>query len=111
MARPASITGTIEPRLSSVQPLVVTSAPEALYVIYPKTDSWGVQTVPRQLGTFANRQDLPAGWAGLQAEELSALTGVPDALFCHSARFLAVARSFEGALTLARQALDGSEPV
>jgi uncharacterized UPF0160 family protein len=86
---------------------VVTGAPEALYVVAPKSDgTWGVQAVPRVLGQFANRKDLPAAWAGLQAAELSALTGVADARFCHTARFLAVAASREGALALAGLALD-----
>lgn len=84
---------------------VVTQAPEALYVVYPKTDSWGVQAVPVELGKFDNRRDLPEAWAGLQAAELSALTGVEDAMFCHTARFLAVAKSREGVLELVRQAL------
>jgi uncharacterized UPF0160 family protein len=34
---------------------VVTTAPEALYVIYPKSDGWGMQAVPRVLGEFENR--------------------------------------------------------
>ena len=33
------------------------------------------------------------------------MTGVPDAVFCHGARFLAVARSREGVEALARLAL------
>jgi uncharacterized UPF0160 family protein len=84
---------------------VVTGAPAALYVVYPKTDGWGVQAVPAALGTFATRKPLPAAWAGLQAAELAALTGVADAVFCHRARFLAVARSKEGVLALVDQAL------
>jgi uncharacterized UPF0160 family protein len=87
---------------------VVTGAPQALFVVSPKTSGWGVQAVPRELGAFGNRRDLPEAWGGLQAAELSALTGVPDAVFCHSARFLAVAQSREGALELVRQALDGT---
>jgi uncharacterized UPF0160 family protein len=87
---------------------VVTGAPDALYVVYPKSDgSWGAQAVPVALGTFENRRPLPAAWAGLQAAELAALTGVPDAMFCHSARFLAVARSREGVLALVARALAG----
>ncbi|HWT95557.1 MAG TPA: MYG1 family protein [Solirubrobacteraceae bacterium] len=84
---------------------VVTGAPEALYVVYPKTDGWGVQAVPQELGTFVNRKPLPESWAGLQAAELAAETGVEDAVFCHGARFLAVARSREGVMELVRQAL------
>lgn len=85
---------------------VVTEALDALFVLVPKTDgSWGVQAIPKALGTFDNRRDLPAAWAGLNAAELSELTGVADAVFCHTARFIAVAKSREGAAELVRQAL------
>jgi uncharacterized UPF0160 family protein len=61
------------------------------------------------LGSFENRRDLPAAWAGLDGPELAALTGVEDALFCHAKRFLVVARSREGIDALAAQALaDGA---
>jgi uncharacterized UPF0160 family protein len=85
---------------------VVTQAPEALYVMYPKTDGWGMQAVPQELGAFANRRDLPAAWAGLSGDELAAATGVPDAVFCHTARFYVSAGSREGIIELARRALD-----
>jgi uncharacterized UPF0160 family protein len=84
---------------------VVTSAPDALYVIYPKSDGWGMQAVPRVLGEFANRKDLPAEWAGHGGAELAAITGVPDAIFAHGKRFYVSAGSREGILALAAQAL------
>jgi len=84
---------------------VVTGAPDALFVVYPKADGWGMQAVPRELGEFANRRDLPADWAGLAGEELAAVTGVPDAVFCHSSRFYVSARTREGIAELARRAL------
>ena len=84
---------------------VVTGAPEALLVVYPKSDGWGLHAVPTQLGAFANRRDLPAAWAGLQGESLVAVTGVADAIFAHSARFYASAASRDGVLALARLAL------
>jgi uncharacterized UPF0160 family protein len=87
---------------------VVTGAPEALFVMYPKSDGWGMQAVPRELGEFANRRDLPAEWAGLSGEELAAVTGVADAVFCHSARFYVSARSRDGIAELARRALAAS---
>jgi len=62
--------------------------------------------VPRELGGFANRRDLPADWAGLSGDALAAATGVPDAVFCHTARFYVSARSREGIAELARRALD-----
>ena len=88
--------------------VVVSTAPDALFVVYPKRQGWGLEAVPRVLGSFENRRDLPAEWAGLDGPELAALTGVEDALFCHAKRFLAVARSREGIDTLAEQALAGS---
>jgi uncharacterized UPF0160 family protein len=89
--------------------VVVTTAPDALFVMYPKRQGWGLEAVPHALGSFDNRRDLPAAWAGLDGPELARLTGVEDALFCHGKRFLVVARSREGIEALAEQALaDGA---
>ncbi|HEY4280962.1 MAG TPA: MYG1 family protein [Conexibacter sp.] len=88
---------------------VLASAPEALFVVYPREEDWGLQAVPRVLGEFANRKDLPEAWAGLTGDELAAVTGVADARFCHSGRFMCVAGSRDGVMALAAQALaDGS---
>ena len=84
---------------------VVSTAPDALFVMYPKSDGWGVQAVPRTLGAFGNRLDLPADWAGHSGAELAAVTGVPDAIFCHPARFYASAGSREGITALIERAL------
>ncbi len=85
--------------------VVVTTAPDALYVLYPKRLGFGLEAVPRELGSFENRRDLPEPWAGLDGPELAALTGVDDALFCHAKRFLVVAGSREGIGRLAELAL------
>jgi uncharacterized UPF0160 family protein len=106
-----AITGAVDPRIIELDrrlpwfEAVVTGAPEALYVIYPKSDGWGLQAVPRELGSFVNRKDLPAAWAGLDGPALAEVTGVPDAMFCHAARFVAAAQSREGAAELVRQAV------
>lgn len=84
---------------------VVEEAPEARLVFYPKSDGWGMVAVPAAAGSFDNRMDLPASWAGLTDAELVAETGVPDALFAHTARFYASASSREGIIALARLAL------
>jgi uncharacterized UPF0160 family protein len=86
---------------------VVTTAPEALFVVYPKTDGWSLQAVPRELGDFTNRLDLPAEWAGLSGAELAGVTGVPDAVFVHSKRFYASASSRSGILALVELAFAG----
>jgi uncharacterized UPF0160 family protein len=85
---------------------VVKTAPDALYVVYPKADGWGMQAVPVALGEFDNRKDLPEPWAGHAGADLAAITGVPDAMFAHAKRFYASAGSRDGILALARQALD-----
>ena len=85
--------------------VVVGESAEALFVIYPKRQGYGVEAVPAELGTFENRRDLPEAWAGLENEDLAKVTGVEDSLFCHVKRFLAVAKSREGAERLAALAL------
>jgi uncharacterized UPF0160 family protein len=85
--------------------VVVAQAPDALFVVYPKRQGWGLEAVPRELGSFTNRRDLPEAWAGLDGPELARLTGVGDAVFAHAKRFLVVARSRDGIGALAEQAL------
>jgi uncharacterized UPF0160 family protein len=84
---------------------VITSAPDALYVVYPKADGWGSQAVPREVGSFENRLSFPAGWRGRSGDELVAATGVPDAIFCHAAGFYASAGSREGIVALVAAAI------
>jgi uncharacterized UPF0160 family protein len=85
--------------------VLVPEAPDALFVIYPKRQGFGLEAVPAALGSFENRRDLPAAWGGLEGPDLVAVTGVDDALFCHAKRFLAVASSHEGITRLAELAL------
>ncbi|MBC5781572.1 MYG1 family protein [Ramlibacter sp. USB13] len=89
--------------------VVVQEMPDVRLVIYPETDEGGqrfvLRTVPVAADSFANRMDLPRAWAGLRDAQLVAASGVPDALFCHTNLFIAVARSFEGALRMAELAL------
>jgi uncharacterized UPF0160 family protein len=84
---------------------VLTGAPEALYVIYPKSDGWGLQAVPTAPGSFENRRSLPAEWGGLGSDQLAAATGVDDAVFAHVAGFYASAGSREGITALAKLAM------
>jgi len=107
----AAIARAVDPRVIELdgnmpwRELVITGAPEALYVMYPKADGWGAQAVPVEPGAFGNRRDLPAEWAGHSGEELAAITGVPDAIFAHPARFYVSAGTREGIVALLEQAL------
>lgn len=85
--------------------ILVPEADDALFVIYPKRQGFGLEAVPRELGSFENRRSLPAAWGGLEGADLVAATGVQDALFCHAKRFLAVARTHAGIWRLAELAL------
>jgi uncharacterized UPF0160 family protein len=106
-----AITAATDPRVVELpvnvpwKQVLVPEAPDALFVIYPKRQGFGLEAVPRELGSFENRRDLPAAWGGLEGADLVAVTGVEDALFCHAKRFLAVARSRAGIERLAELAL------
>jgi uncharacterized UPF0160 family protein len=106
-----AIASATDPRLVELpvngpwKQVLVPAAPEALYVIYPKRQGFGLEAVPRELGSFDNRRDLPEAWAGLEGADLVAATGVADALFCHAKRFLVVARTHDAITQLAALAL------
>ncbi|MCK4386957.1 MAG: MYG1 family protein [Candidatus Pacebacteria bacterium] len=81
--------------------------PEPIYVVRTARENklWQVRAIKKMEGSFESCRDLPKKWAGEVDAELVRRTGVPDAIFCHNKRFIAVARSKEGALKLARLAL------
>jgi uncharacterized UPF0160 family protein len=87
--------------------VVVDEMPEVLFVIYPDSDGdqYQVKTVPVEAGSFVSRRDLPKNWSGLRDQELAAVTGVPDSVFCHTNLFIGGARSLAGAIRLAELAL------
>jgi uncharacterized UPF0160 family protein len=81
--------------------------PKVLFVVSHNITEqrYMLHTVPAAADTFEARKDLPAAWGGLRDEELAAATGVPDAGFCHNKLFIAAAKSYDGALKMARLAL------
>lgn len=85
--------------------------PKVLFVISHSVaeQRYVLHTVPVSPESFKARADLPASWAGLRDAELAAVTGVPDAGFCHNGRFIAAVKSYEGARTMARLALQELE--
>lgn len=91
---------------------VLREAPQALFVLYPVwpavRNQWSVQAVPKGFDSFELRRQLPEAWAGKSGEELAAVTGVDDAVFCHAARFLVIAESKAGALRLAQLAMEAA---
>lgn len=85
--------------------------PKVLFVISHSLaeQRYLISTVPLSPDNFDARADLPQAWAGLRDAELAAVTGVPDAGFCHNGRFIASAKSYEGIRAMASLALKAAE--
>ncbi|MEK7177162.1 MAG: MYG1 family protein [Patescibacteria group bacterium] len=80
---------------------------EPMFVVYPDPDKkWRVQAVRDNPHLFENRKDFPSAWGGKTGRELSEITEVSDAIFCHKGLFLCGAQTKEGAISLAKKALD-----
>lgn len=79
---------------------------EVMFIVCKSNSNWKVIAMRKEPCSFENRKSLPEAWAAKRNDELAEITGVPDAVFCHNARFLAVAESKEGALRLAQLALE-----
>lgn len=77
------------------------------FIIFQGSDgNWNVQCVPKILGEFQNRLDLPKEWAGLRNEELAEKTGINDSIFCHVNLFLAVFKTKQSAIKCAEKVLE-----
>lgn len=69
------------------------------YVLFPShDDTWKIIAIPPRLGCFEQKRSLPDEWAGKMGEELEAATGIDGAVFCHKNRFIAVFRTYDGAV-------------
>lgn len=81
--------------------------PEPLFVVFKeKGENWCARAIPKNHNSFENRKDFPTSWAGKRDAALIEITGVPDAVFCHNKLFCAFALSREGAVALAKLALE-----
>ena len=75
--------------------------PEVLLVVSPdESDNgeWIVSTVRKEHGTFEGRVRFPEAWGVYRGSELSAVSGVDDAVFCHKGGFIFVAGSKDGVM-------------
>ena len=79
---------------------------DILFAVFPSNrGGYNVYAVPKELGSFESRKLFPESWAGLKDEDLQKVSGVETATFCHTNRFLSVAKSKEDALKLAEIAI------
>lgn len=77
---------------------------QVLFVIFPDDHRYNLLTVKDSQGN--PKKPLPLEWAGKRDKELAAVTGIEDAIFCHSGRFIAVAKSLAGIKKMARLAAE-----
>ena len=87
---------------------VITRFKEPLFVVMNDglQTTWAVSAIRNDATSYKNRKPLPAAWAGKKGSELGEVTGVGDAFFCHNNRFLIIANSKEGAIKLAKLAVE-----
>lgn len=71
----------------------------ALFVIMPAGSYWKLRGIPPSYDQKMRvRKLLPKHWAGLLEGELSKITKIPGAIFCHKGRFISIWKTKEDAL-------------
>lgn len=86
--------------------IVKAGADHLLFVIHPRDKDWCITGIRKAEGSFEQRADLPAAWAGLSNGNLEAVCGVKGATFCHNGRFIAAANSRDAILAMAEIAVE-----
>ena len=79
---------------------------EPLFVVYGDKEDWSIVAMRKEKNSFGSRKNFPISWGGLSYKDLQKITGVSNAVFCHRALFMAVAKSKEGAVKLAQLAIE-----
>ncbi|PWN95382.1 metal-dependent protein hydrolase [Tilletiopsis washingtonensis] len=87
--------------------LSIPEAEQIIYVVYPdEAGSYRVQAVPEHADSFNSRRALPEQWRGVRDEQLSEKSGIPGCVFVHASGFIGGNKTRDGALQMARKALD-----
>lgn len=79
-----------------------------LFVVFhdDRDGSWRVQAVNTSAASFELRRGLPAELRGLRDAELSAASGIDGCVFVHAGGFIGGNKTRDGALAMAKAALD-----
>lgn len=88
---------------------VLARTPDTLFAVYPRVNgTWSLKGVPDLSKPYYGpvRKSLPQEWAGKRDEEFQKISGVGDAIFTHPGLFTAGAKTKEGAIALAKKALE-----
>lgn len=81
-----------------------------LYVLFAENgesnSKWRIRAVSVSSESFENRKGLPEAWRGVRDEDLSGIAGVPGCVFVHASGFIGGNVSFDGALAMAKKAVE-----
>lgn len=82
--------------------------PEPTFIVKPDKEgsNWRINTLNKEKHGFEVRKNFPESWWGKNGEELSKISGVEDAVFCRIGGIYAGAKSKEGAIALAKLAIE-----
>ena len=77
------------------------------YCIFPDSSGGArVRAVPDAPGSFGNRKPLPEPWRGVRDADLANLIGIEGAIFVHNSGFIGGNKTAEGAMAMARAAVN-----
>lgn len=80
---------------------------EPLFVVSPREDGyWNIKSIIDNPTTFIYRKYFPKNWGAKRGLDLERESGVSGAVFCHKDCFIAANKTKEGALEMAKKALD-----
>jgi len=65
-----------------------------------------VRAVPVSSGGFESRLALPEPWRGIRDAEMERVSGIPGCVFVHATGFIGGHLTRDGALQMARRALE-----
>jgi len=87
---------------------VLSNYPEPIYAVLYRSDAknWQVVAVRKDRSTHESRKYLPESWRAKSGLDLQKVSGIVDAEFCHNSGFMALVKSKEGAIALAKGALN-----
>ena len=69
---------------------------------------WRVQAVTAEGTAFTNRLSLPEAWRGVRDAPLCEVAQIDGCTFCHANGFIAGNATYEGAVAMAKKALQGA---
>lgn len=88
---------------------ILVDYPEVNFMVAPdypaSSTNWLATAIQKEHGSFELRRRFKEEWGGLRNEELAKVSGIEDAVFCHKAGFLFVAKSKEGALAAVKKVI------